>query len=276
MPPRRERHRQTLRTISTTHKRHPVSVVQKNSKEHGIYGHGTSVPKPADTRDVQPVSPSIKATGQTYRTKVGNYTVQVVTCSSELQDLIRQIRSHCENFPVIGFDCEWWSIKGPRRPVALLQLASPGGLCVLARLCQMNSLPTALLNLLGDDRIMKVGVQPLEDGYKLQQDYGCKVVSTLDLRHLAHRLNVPRPYKLSALAERVTNLQMDTDWQIPASNWERYELSPRQIEYAAKDAIAGLLIARTFNKAIPLSGMVQYYDIPFKLCTPRQWRSVTG
>ncbi|XP_047489121.1 exonuclease 3'-5' domain-containing protein 2-like [Penaeus chinensis] len=45
----------------------------------------------------------------------------------------------------IGFDCEWVQVRGKRRPVALLQLASCSGTCVLVRLLQMKtSIPQTL------------------------------------------------------------------------------------------------------------------------------------
>lgn len=211
-----------------------------------------------------PESVSVPAT--IYQTKLSIYSVHVVTNPSVLEDFIYRIRSHCEDFPVIGFDCEWWSIRGPRRQVALLQLASGGGLCILVRLCQMRWMTDKMgeLNkLLKDERIIKVGVEPSNDGNKLWADYGLLVKSTLDLRHLARRLNVPEPHKLAALAEREVGLKMDTDWRIPASNWEQDELSADQIEYASKDAIAGLEVFRSFNRQIPMSEMVKYYDSPY-------------
>lgn len=212
-------------------------------------------PKSATTNSIEYIPESITVADPTYQPKCRIYTVHVVTSISACQDFIRQIRRHCEDFPVVGFDCEWWSIKGPRRKVALLQLASGGGLCILVRLHRLDSLPAQLpelVELLRDNGIIKVGVQPLDDGFKLRQDYDLQVKSTLDLRHLASRLNVPRPYKLAALAERVVGLEMDTDCRIPASNWEIDELTAIQIEYASKDAIAGLEIFRVLNKQIPL------------------------
>lgn len=38
----------------------------------------------------------------------------------------------------VGFDCEWVQVKGLRRPVALLQMATSSGLCVLIRLCNIK------------------------------------------------------------------------------------------------------------------------------------------
>lgn len=54
------------------------------------------------------------------------------------------IRRHCTEYKVLGFDCEWVTVGGARRPVALLQLASHRGLCALFRLCHLQRIPPEL------------------------------------------------------------------------------------------------------------------------------------
>lgn len=51
---------------------------------------------------------------------------------------------HCDEYNVLGFDCEWVTVGGARRPVALLQLASHRGLCALIRLCKLQMIPIEL------------------------------------------------------------------------------------------------------------------------------------
>lgn len=101
-----------------------------------------------------------------------------------------------------------------------------------------------------DNQILKVGIQPFDDGVKLKQDYGLQVKGTLDLRYLAKRLNVPEPYGLANLAEKTLGNISNKDWHIPASNWEASLLTPDQIKYASKDAIAGYEIFRVYNQKI--------------------------
>lgn len=52
--------------------------------------------------------------------------------------------SDCQTYPVLGFDCEWVTVNGTRRPVALLQLATYTGFCALIRLNQFRDIPTEL------------------------------------------------------------------------------------------------------------------------------------
>lgn len=51
---------------------------------------------------------------------------------------------HCDEFPVLGFDCEWLTVGGTRRPVALLQLTTHRGLCALIRLSHLRMIPSEL------------------------------------------------------------------------------------------------------------------------------------
>jgi exonuclease 3'-5' domain-containing protein 2 len=86
---------------------------------------------------------------------------------------------------VLGFDCEWLTVGGKRRPVSLLQLSSHRGLCALFRLCHMQGIPPELRELLEDDNILKVGVAPSDDAAHMAKDYSVGVASTMDLRFLA-------------------------------------------------------------------------------------------
>lgn len=96
--------------------------------------------------------------------------------NSRISELISVLNfSHCDEYAAIGFDCEWVS-AGSRGRVALLQLASHRGFCVLIRLCKLSRIPNCshytmfLLNrfyflkdILADESIVKVGVCPNQD-----------------------------------------------------------------------------------------------------------------
>ncbi|XP_049754212.1 exonuclease 3'-5' domain-containing protein 2 isoform X2 [Elephas maximus indicus] len=101
------------------------------------------------------------------------------------------LKSELEDFPVLGFDCEWVNLEGRVSPLSLLQMASPSGLCVLVRLPKLirggKTLPRTLLDILADGTILKVGVGCSEDASKLLEDYGLVVKGYLDLRYLAMR-----------------------------------------------------------------------------------------
>lgn len=150
---------------------------------------------------------------------------------------------------MIGFDCEWVTVNASRRPVALLQLAAHNGYCALIRLHRLQQhgggVPAGLRELLDNGRIVKVGVAPMDDARNLQRDYGLRVTSTLDLRHMARARRLPA-LGLAKMSLAHLGVTMDKDWRISCSNWEAPELSARQIDYAAKDALVAVELFRRF------------------------------
>lgn len=105
-----------------------------------------------------------------------------------------------------------------------------------------------------DDSIVKVGVAPFDDANYLARDYGVCVGSTLDLRYLAMMAG-DQPHGLSKLSQEYLNVKLDKNWRIRCSNWEAGELSPLQMEYAAKDAHVAVEIFRVLAKKVePTAG----------------------
>ncbi|XP_028925491.1 exonuclease 3'-5' domain-containing protein 2 isoform X1 [Ornithorhynchus anatinus] len=196
----------------------------------------------------------------------------VVTVSGreEWERIEDRLRKDLEECPLLGIDCEWIpssgsgsgtsrslpgapaekgslcecvSVDGKPKPVSLLQMASPSGLCVLVRLPKMVSggeaLPEALLDILADGAILKVGVGCWEDAAKLLQDYGVTFRGSLDLRYLAGRRRrdlLQNGLSLKSLAETVLNLPLNKSLLLRCSNWDADHLTPEQVAYAAKDA----------------------------------------
>ncbi|XP_055642855.1 exonuclease 3'-5' domain-containing protein 2 [Toxorhynchites rutilus septentrionalis] len=182
-------------------------------------------------------------------------SVQIITNTEECRNVIGTLRSHCQEFRVLGFDCEWVSEQGNRHPVALLQLASHRGLCALFKLCEMKQIPPELGDLLNDPAILKVGVGPVEDAKLLRTDYNLKVESTMDLRHLAKKSGHPGPYGLARMSESMLGVKLDKHWRVRASNWENEELTERQIQYAANDAHVSVELFRKLAKLIVPRGI---------------------
>ncbi|ALC45804.1 CG6744, partial [Drosophila busckii] len=167
--------------------------------------------------------------------------IEVINSVHESQSVIRELKSHCETFKVLGFDCEWITVGGSRRPVALLQLSSHKGLCALFRLCHMKQIPKDLRELLEDDNVIKVGVAPQEDAMKLSHDFGVGVASTLDLRFMAVMAG-HKAEGLGKLSKTHLNFVLDKNWRLACSNWEAKQLEPAQLNYAANDALAAVAI----------------------------------
>lgn len=111
----------------------------------------------------------------------GNCKVVVVSSASDWEKIASDVWSHVRMFPFIGLDCEWVSMGGTPGPVSLLQIATHRGLCVLVRLCQLETVPQSLRQLLVDHDVVKAGVAILDDAKKLLVDYNIDLNGCADL-----------------------------------------------------------------------------------------------
>lgn len=158
---------------------------------------------------------------------------------------------HCKEFPAIGFDCEWVTVNNERRKVALIQLCSSQGLCALIRVCKFKhqKIPIELREFLEDPEIIKTGVTPYNDAKLLLEDYAISMYGTFDLRFLA-LLAKHKAEGLGKLSKSILDIELDKNWRIRCSDWEIDELSPQQIDYAAKDAFVAVEIFRKLYNLI--------------------------
>ncbi|KAF4529718.1 hypothetical protein B566_EDAN015347 [Ephemera danica] len=126
-------------------------------------------------------------------------------CSPALKRILRECREH----RYVGFDCEWrpQRVRGEqKRPVALLQLASPKGSCVLFRLCKIGFIPEEIKAILRDPHLLKVGVDTMNDAKLLLKDYGSPVRGCLDLRYL---VTVSKRQPVSTSQPKTTSIDQD-------------------------------------------------------------------
>lgn len=148
----------------------------------------------------------------------------------------RAVEAACEYLaaqPVIGFDTETRPSfrAGVTFRVSLLQLSSPER-CYLFRL---NRIPLAkpILQLLGDERVLKIGADVAGDLRSLRQIRHFRDGGFVDLQQIAPEWGIEEKSlrKLSAivLGKRVSKAQR-------LSNWEAATLTDKQRTYAATDA----------------------------------------
>lgn len=154
---------------------------------------------------------------------------------------------------MLGFDTEWVTLNGNRQPIALLQLSTAKGLCALLRLCCLRQIPPELRELLENEDILKVGVASQDDAMKLAHDYAVGVASTLDLRYMAFEARV-KPEGLGGMTKTQLGIELDKDWRIRCSDWECGTLTPRQVDYAALDALVGIELFKKFAEMISPKG----------------------
>ncbi len=121
---------------------------------------------------------------------------------------------------LLGFDCEWVTPQdgGGARPVAMLQLATAQGWCVLVRTCRLpgRSLPQGLVSVLEDPGVLKLGVGIQDDARKCLADLDVQVRGFVDLRHLLPHLSGGtkiRKSGLAGLAKAFLGVDLDKDWR---------------------------------------------------------------
>jgi ribonuclease D len=176
--------------------------------------------------------------------------VLIADNATKCRDLISVIKKHAQEYCVLGFDTEYVNHYQGREPVALLQLCTHQGLCVLFPFRLLGGVPVELYDLLGERSILKVGVSPYNDAKLLWDDYKLKVNGHLDLRHLARRLPEYTRGRLQDLTETFLGILPDSDASyITMSDWNATVLSPEQIDYAAKDAYYSIEVFKVvYNK----------------------------
>ncbi len=144
-----------------------------------------------------------------------------------------------KNAKILGFDTETRPSfkKGEFYHVALLQLATHD-CCYLFRLNKVP-LSEALVNLLADENILKVGVGVRDDIIALQKRLHFIPAGFIDL---SEKTRVSRSISLSLRSLCGMYLGQRLSKGAKVTNWENPNLTDAQARYAANDAFVSLLI----------------------------------
>ena len=143
--------------------------------------------------------------------------------------------SYLRNFNIVGVDTETRPsfAKGKTYEVSLLQVSTEDT-CFLFRLNYIG-MPDALVELLQDERILKVGLSLRDDIQSLNRRHSFEPGGFLDLQHYVKSLGMEAQslQKIFALlfGKKISKSQRLT-------NWEADVLTDRQKGYAATDAWA--------------------------------------
>ena len=180
----------------------------------------------------------------------------------------------------VGFDIEWKpqfvSKKdgGVENETAVLQLAVETS-CLVLHIYHMSKLPKSLASILVDKNIRKVGSGIKQDCLKLGRDRGLVVKGLADIQLMAKEMS-PALQKtgLKALADRFLGIELDKSGAL--SNWERFPLTSRQIEYAASDAWVGLKIFQEMKRQMRLKDREFEGSITYALSPPEYFQQNGG
>ncbi|MBQ3744659.1 MAG: 3'-5' exonuclease domain-containing protein 2 [Prevotella sp.] len=169
--------------------------------------------------------------------------IYVVTSPVEAEHAVDYLLSQ----PILGFDTETRPAfeKGKRYYCSLLQVSTRTE-CFLFRLNRIGLCP-AVKRLLGDKTVTKVGLAWNNDMLSLRQLGNFEPGHFIDLQDMVRELGIEDQSLVKIYAnlfiERISKAER-------LSNWERHELTERQMEYAAIDAWACVRIYNEVSRLL--------------------------
>lgn len=158
--------------------------------------------------------------------------IKVINSAEKVPKAVKDLKKE----QVLGFDTETRPAfrKGEKYSPALLQLA--GENCVYIFQLKLHGLTLDLKNLLADKNIIKAGVSIDFDISELREVADFEPGGFVELADMAQRIGI-RNQGLRGLAAAVLGFRISKGAK--TSNWEKFKLSPAQINYAATDAWVG-------------------------------------
>lgn len=160
--------------------------------------------------------------------------------------------NYLKNFTLLGIDTETRPsfAKGRTYEVSLLQISTEDT-CFLFRLNYIG-MPEQLVELLQDDRLLKVGLSLRDDIHSLQRKHHFEPRTFLDLQDYVKQLGIEAQslQKIYALlfGKKISKSQRLT-------NWEADVLTDRQKGYAATDAWACVRIYKYLEELKARGGL---------------------
>lgn len=167
--------------------------------------------------------------------------IHLVTNPVDVGPAIEQLQKS----PILGFDTETRPAfkKGESYLPCLLQLADEKR-CYLFRLNELGLMPE-MVQLLADKETLKVGVAIRDDLVGLKKRQAFTPQGFVEIADMAKEQGHQK-LGLRSLAEVLMDVKVSK--KMRTSNWERKELSPQQMAYAAADAHLGLKLYQILAK----------------------------
>ena len=98
------------------------------------------------------------------------------------------------------------------------------------------------------DEIVRVGFGLASDRPQIYRKLGLRLGKAIDLSHLVRRLGFSQPVGLKVAVAVVLGRRLVKSKKATTSNWANPILTPQQLQYAANDAHASMMIYRALSK----------------------------
>jgi ribonuclease D len=172
--------------------------------------------------------------------------IHVLKTSAQLQFAERELRAAVH----VGFDTESkpvFAAGAPQTGPDVIQFATLDD----AFIVQTATPGTAdfLRAMIESDVIVKVGFGLASDRPQLYRKLGLRLGKSIDLSHMVGRLGFEQAVGLKTAVAIVLGQRLPKSRKATTSNWASPNLSPKQLQYAANDAHASLLIYRALSTA---------------------------
>jgi ribonuclease D len=146
-----------------------------------------------------------------------------------------------------GLDVEWLPNRQRNmdNPVAIIQLCI-NRQCLVFQILRASFIPQSLVEFLENQGNTFVGVGIREDVEKLLRDHSLRVANFVELCTLATERfgEHMRGAGLKTLAAHVLGKDIEKPRKITMSRWDKFKLTPQQVQYACIDAFASFEIGR--------------------------------
>ena len=143
----------------------------------------------------------------------------------------------------VGFDTEskpQFVAGGPQTGPHVVQFATTEQAFILHT--ELPATEAFLRAVLESEAIAKVGFGIASDRAPLHRKLGVTLAGGVDVSHMVRRLGFKQAVGLRSAVAIVLGQRMAKSKKVTTSNWAAPKLSPQQLQYAANDAHASLLV----------------------------------
>ena len=170
--------------------------------------------------------------------------IHVLKTGAQLEFAERELRAAMH----VGFDTESkpvFAAGAPQTGPDVIQFATASH----AFIVQTSAPGTAefLRAMIESDEIVRVGFGLASDRPQILRKLGLRLGGSIDLSHMVRRLGFRQAVGLKTAVAIVLGQRLQKSKRATTSNWAAANLSPQQLQYAANDAHASLMIYRALS-----------------------------